>query len=148
MKKVLIAIDYDQTSQKVAKAGFSMAKDMNAEVILLHVISNPVLYYSSYAAMAPILINNTGELKAVSQKFLDKTKHDLGDETIQTIIYEGDTAESIMESAKKMKADIIVIGTHSRKWLENIIMGSVAEKVLKQANLPLFIIPTKKNKGE
>jgi len=144
MKKVLIAIDYDQTAQKVANEGFSMARDMNAEVILLHVISNPVLYYSSYMAMAPVQINSVGDLKAVSQKFLDKTKHDLGDETIQTIIKEGDTAESILESAKKLKADIIVIGTHSRKWLENILLGSVAESVLEHSTIPLFIIPTKK----
>jgi len=144
MKKVLIALDYDQTAQKVAKVGFAMARDMNAEVILLHVISNPVLYYSSYMVVAPVQINSVDDLKEVSQKFLDKTKNDLGDETIQTIIKEGDTAELILESAKKLKADIIVIGTHSRKWLENILMGSVAENVLKHTTLPLFIIPTKK----
>ena len=144
MKKVLIALDYDQTAQKVANVGYSIAKDMNAEVILLHVISNPVLYYSSYMAMAPSKINSDTELKEVAQKFLDKTKHNLGDETIRTLIKEGDTAESIFESAKKLKADIIVIGTHSRKWLENILMGSVAENVLKRTTLPLFIIPTKK----
>ena len=144
MKKILIAIDYDQTAQKVARAGFSMAMDMNAEVILLHVISNSVLYYSSYVAMAPLLINNGDELKEVSQKFLDKTKHDLGDNTIQTITNEGDTAESILAAAKKLKADIIVMGTHSRKWLENILMGSVAESVLEHSTIPLFIIPTKK----
>ena len=144
MKKVLIAIDYDQSAQKVAKIGFSMAKNMKAEVILLHVISNPVLYYSSYLAMTPIQVNNDGDLKAVSQKFLDKTKHDLGDETIQTIVKEGDTAESILDLSKKLEVDIIVIGTHSRKWLDNILMGSVAESVLKHTTLPLFIIPTKK----
>ena len=144
MKKVLIALDYDQTAQKVAKVGFAMARDMNAEVILLHVISNPVLYYSSYMVVAPVQINSVDDLKEVSQKFLDKTKNDLGDETIQTIIKEGDTAELILESAKKLKADIIVIGTHSRKWLENILMGSVAENVLKHTTLPLIIIPTKK----
>ena len=59
-------LDYDQTAQKVANVGFSMARDMNAEVILLHVISNPVLYYSSYMAMAPVQINSVGDLKAVS----------------------------------------------------------------------------------
>jgi len=144
MKKVLIAIDYDQSAQKVANVGFSMAKDMKAEVILLHVISNPVLYYSSYLAMTPIQVNNDGDLKAVSQKFLDKTKHDLGDDAVKTIIKEGDTSDVILELSKKMDVDIIVIGTHSRKWLDNILMGSVAESVLKHTTLPLFIIPTKK----
>lgn len=46
MKRVLIALDYDSTAQNVAKAGFSMAKSMNAEVVLLHVIADPVYYPS------------------------------------------------------------------------------------------------------
>jgi len=144
MKKVLIALDYDSSSIKVAEKGYSLAKSMGAKVILLHVISNPVLYYSSYLAMTPVQINSVGDLKGVSQNFLDRTKHDLGDEAIQTVIKDGDTAESILESAKELKVDIVVIGTHSRKWLENILMGSVAESVLKHTTLPLFIIPTKK----
>jgi nucleotide-binding universal stress UspA family protein len=37
------------------------------------------------------------------------------------------------------------MGTHSRKWLENIVMGSVAEDVLNHSQIPLFIIPTKKH---
>lgn len=46
MKKVLIALDYDSTAQKVAKAGFSIAKSINAKVILLNVITDPVYYPS------------------------------------------------------------------------------------------------------
>jgi len=46
MKKILIAIDYDPTAQKVAEEGFELAKTMGAEVVLLHVIADPV-YYSS-----------------------------------------------------------------------------------------------------
>lgn len=144
MKKVLIAIDYDQTAQKVANLGYALAKDMHAEVILLHVISNPVLYYSSYMALAPAIINSVEELMEVSQKFLDKTKNDLGDETIRTLVAKGDTAEAILESAKSTQADLIVMGTHSRKWLDNILMGSVTESVLNLSTLPLFIVPTKK----
>jgi nucleotide-binding universal stress UspA family protein len=44
MKKVLIALDYDLTSQKVAETGFSLAKTMGSEVILMHVISDSVDY--------------------------------------------------------------------------------------------------------
>ena len=144
MKKVLITLDYDPTSQKVAAKGFTMAKAMHAKIILLHVISKPVLYYTAYDAMVPPQIKDIKELKIESQNFLDKTKKFLGDETIQTHIIEGDTADSILEAAKNLNADVIVLGTHSRKWLENILIGSVAEKVLKHSTLPLFIIPTKK----
>ncbi|WP_158841017.1 universal stress protein [Polaribacter sp. L3A8] len=144
MKKILIAIDYDQTAQKVAEKGFSLAKTMNAEVTLLHVISKPILYYTSYntTPLAPII--NVDELKDVAQNFLDKTKLNLGDESIQTLVKEGDTSVRILESAKTIKADVIVMGTHSRQWLENILIGSVAESVLKDSTLPLYIIPTKK----
>ena len=44
MKKVLIALDYDPTSQKIAETGFSLAKTMGSEVILMHVMSDPVDY--------------------------------------------------------------------------------------------------------
>ena len=53
MKKVLIALDFNPTAQKVAEIGFSMAKSMNAEVILLHVITDPVFY--STAGYSPIM---------------------------------------------------------------------------------------------
>jgi len=43
-----------------------------------------------------------------------------------------------------LNADIIVMGSHSRKWLESIIMGSETEVVLKKTVIPLFIVPTKK----
>jgi nucleotide-binding universal stress UspA family protein len=45
-----------------------------------------------------------------------------------------------------LNADIVVLGSHSRKWLENVVMGSVTEKVLRQTSKPLFIVPTKKLK--
>ena len=63
---------------------------------------------------------------------------------IQTFVKEGDLAESILKTAKEVHANIIVMGSHSRKWLENIVMGSVTEKVLNNTSIPLFIIPTKK----
>ncbi len=154
MKKVLIALDYDPSSVKVAEKGYSLAKSMGAEVILMHVISDPVYYssteyspimgFTNFADMGAFQFNTVIGLKKASQYFLDKTKHHLTDETIQTILEEGETADSILAAAKKIKADIIVMGTHSRKWLENILLGSVAESVLKNSTIPLFIIPTKK----
>jgi nucleotide-binding universal stress UspA family protein len=146
IKKVLIALDFDPTAQKVAEAGFALAKSMNSEVILLHVVLDLVYYSLTYMNMGPMLIDSVAELKDISQHFLEITKKHLGDETIQTIIKEGDCTESILNTAKDIHADIIVIGSHSRKWLDNILMGSVTEKVLHNTTLPLFIVPTKKNK--
>jgi len=153
IKKVLIALDYNPTAQKVAESGYSIAKSMNAEVVLIHVISDQV-YYSSME-YSPIMgfngymdsgkwqLDNVESLKKATLHYLDKSRNHLGDKTIQTVVGEGDFAESILETAKELHADIIVMGSHSRKWLENILIGSVTEKVLHHTKIPLFIIPTK-----
>jgi len=145
IKKVLIAMDYDETSQKVSEVGFSMAKAMQAEIILLHVISEQPVYYSSYTYMRELRVDILGDLKKSTQEFLNKAKKHLGDETIKTILKEGDIAETILQTAGELNVDVIIMGSHSRKWLENIIMGSEAEKVLKLTTVPLFIVPTKKS---
>ena len=144
IKKVLIAMDYDETSQKVAEVGFNMAKAMNAETILLHVISEQPVYYSTYTYMRELRVDIMSDLKKSTQEFLNKAKKHLGEETITTILKEGEIALTILETAKEIHADVIVMGSHSRRWLENIIMGSEAADVLKKTTVPLFIIPTKK----
>ena len=155
IKKVLIALDYDPTAQKVAEMGYSMAQSMEAEVTLLHVIVDGTYYsalqYSTvgnpmgFSAIDVTNLLDEKGLKSATHLFLEKTKQHLGDDKIKTLIKEGDFAESIMKAAKDMHADIIVMGSHSRRWLDEILMGSVTEKVLKMTKIPLFIVPTKKH---
>jgi nucleotide-binding universal stress UspA family protein len=150
MKTILIALDYNPTAIKVAESGFAMAKAMGAEVTLLHVLVNPLMYSTAYANMGAWQIdtldaNDTMEIiKTGSRNFLKKAKRHLGDETIQIIQKEGDFADTILDTAKEINADCIVLGSHSQKWLENIVMGSVTEEVLRKTSIPLFIVPTKK----
>ena len=154
LKKVLIALDYNPTAQKVAETGFSLAKSLNAEVTLLHVITDPVFYttsgfspimgYTGYVDVDPTLLDSVDGLKNASIQYLDKSRQHLGDKTIQILVKEGDFAETILKTAKELHSDIIVMGSHSQKWLENIVMGSVTEKVLHLSSIPLFIIPTRK----
>lgn len=85
------------------------------------------------------------KLKSTSLDFLDKVKHQLGDDSIKTMVMEGSVAESILQIVKEINADIIVMGSHSRRWLENIVMGSITEYVLHHTTTPLLIIPAKKH---
>jgi nucleotide-binding universal stress UspA family protein len=156
MKKVLITLDYDPTAQKVAEEGFSLATSMGAEVILLHVLSDPTYYtsiehitimgFAGHMETSRFQLTNVEELKKAAQLFLNKSKQHLGDKTIQTLVKEGDFAESILKTAKDLKTDIIVMGSHSRRRFDEIIMGSVTEKVLYLTSVPLFIVPTKQKK--
>jgi nucleotide-binding universal stress UspA family protein len=153
MKKVLIALDYDPAAQKIAETGYALAKSMNAKVILLHVISDPAYYsslnyspilgYDSFSNLDIVQTTAVEELKKAAKNYLDKSKQHLGDETIETVIKDGDFGESILDTAKEMNVDIIVMGSHGRRGFDKILMGSVAEKVLHKTTIPLFVIPTK-----
>jgi len=143
MGKILIAIDYDESAQRVAKAGYELAKAMNAEVILLHVLHEKPSYYIESSSVYEMHISHLEDLKLSIQKFMERTKKHLGDKSILTIIEEGEIAETIITTAKRLGADVIVMGTHSRKWPENIIIGSDAKAVLKKATIPLYIVPIK-----
>lgn len=155
MKKVLIALDYDPTAQKVAEVGYAFAKAMGAEVTLLHIIADPMFYsssdyspimgFSGYLNNDPLQLNTIEVLKAASVNFLAKSRNHLGDQDIKILVEEGDLAKAILKTSKKIQSDIIVVGSHSRRWLENIVMGSVAEEVLQHSTIPLFIVPTKKH---
>ena len=154
MKKVLIAVDYDPTAQKVAEEGFSLAKSLNAEVTLLHIMKDPGFYttpgfspivgYIGFVDVSPTVLESADGLKNASLQYLAKIREHLGDNTIQTLVEEGDFAKTILQCAEDLHSDIIVIGSHSQKWLENILMGSVTESVMYQSSIPLFIVPTKK----
>ena len=154
IKKILIALDYNPTAQKVAETGFSLATSLGAELTLLHVITDPVFYatsgfspimgFNGYVDVSPTVLDSIEGLKNASLQYLNKTKQHLGDATIRTLVKEGDFAETILKTAKELHSDIIVLGSHSQKWLENILMGSVTERVLHQSSVPLFIVPTRK----
>jgi len=154
MNKVLIALDYNPSAQKIAETGFTLAKAMKADIVLLHVMADPA-YYAAYE-YSPIMGFNSNfispetlppdtvdDIKKAAVEFLTSSKEHLGDAAIQTLALEGEVAATIVKTAKEIQADIIVLGSHSRRGLEKILMGSVAEKVLHHSSIPLFIIPTK-----
>ena len=153
MKRVLIALDYDPSAENIAEIGNKIASALNAEVILLHVIAEPA-YYSSME-YSPIMgfsgfldtfdsgLSDTmkNDLKIQSQEFLEKSKTHLNNENISTIILEGDFAETIIECCTSEKADMIIMGSHSRRGLDKLLMENVAEKVLNLSKVPVLVIP-------
>ncbi|NVO18842.1 MAG: universal stress protein [Bacteroidetes bacterium] len=153
--KVLIALDYDPTAQKVAEGGYIVARSMDAEVVLLHVVSDliyysseeysPIMGFNGIQGLVPLTADNGEALKEATLQYLAKSKIHLQDDAIQTIVEEGAVAETILKVAKEIHANFIVMGSHSRKWLKNILIGSVTEEVLRHSKIPIFVIPTKKH---
>jgi nucleotide-binding universal stress UspA family protein len=151
MKKILIAMDYNPTAKNIAETGYALAKSMNAEITLLHVVADytyyssldysPIMGFDSFSNLGMLQTNTVTELQSAAQEYLEKIKAHLGDPAIKTIVKDGDSGDAIIDAAKELNVDVIVMGSHSRRGLEKILMGSVAEKVLRNSRIPLFIIP-------
>jgi nucleotide-binding universal stress UspA family protein len=155
MKKILIAMDYNPTAKNIAETGYALAKSMNAEITLLHVVADytyyssldysPIMGFDSFSNLGMLQTNTVTELQSAAQEYLEKIKAHLGDPAIKTIVKDGDSGDAIIDAAKELNVDVIVMGSHSRRGLEKILMGSVAEKVLRNSRIPLFIIPVVEN---
>ncbi|MDE3124263.1 MAG: universal stress protein [Bacteroidota bacterium] len=149
MKKVLIAIDYNPSAQLIAEKGYQLAKAMQAEVCLIHVVADAGYYSVDYSPIMGFGGFNTAntielveELKTQAGNFLSSAVKHLGDEHVKTVILEGDTADVILSYADEYNADIIVIGSHSHSGLDTLLLGNVPAKILKLTKKPLFIVPT------
>ncbi|MEP7278126.1 MAG: universal stress protein [Bacteroidota bacterium] len=153
MKKILIALDYNPNAEKIAETGHALAKSMEAEIILLHVMEetayysayeySPIMGFNNFSSSDLLLPDRLNDLRNGVADFLEKSKEHLGGRRIETLIKEGEVAATIVQTAKELQADIIVLGSHSRRGLDKILMGSVTEKVLRHTTVPLFIIPTR-----
>lgn len=151
--KILIALDYNPTAQKVAESAYALGIETNSQMVLLHVLAEPIQYatsgYSSimgfggYIDLEMLPSFGNEQLIQSSQEYLEATKKFLGNDTIQTLVKEGNVAETILEIASQINADLIVMGSHSKGWLEQKLIGSQTENVLHHTPIPLLIIPTK-----
>jgi nucleotide-binding universal stress UspA family protein len=88
------------------------------------------------------------ELRIASTDYLNISKHHLGDDSIRTLVMEGETAECILKAAKELNTGLIVMGSHSRRGIDKVLMGNIAEDVLKKSTVPVLIIPTKEFEKE
>jgi nucleotide-binding universal stress UspA family protein len=119
---------------------------------LLHVFpdtitTSPNAFSGLYPMMGTIDIEQglklAERLDIESKTFLNQVKAEMNDEQADIYTAEGDVADAILETATNCKADIIVMGSHSRSGIDKILMGDVAKKVVQHSQLPLFIIPIK-----
>ncbi len=139
-KKILIAIDDSTFSMKAAKAGFAMAHAMKAMVGIVYVVNkskevtNPDLGITAEQSQTVLL----GEAEKTIEQYIEMYN---GIDKIFRFTPEGFPEHEILNIAKEWEADVIVMGTHGRSGLERILTGSVAEYVIRHAEIPVLVIP-------
>ncbi len=140
MKKILIAVDNDPTSEKIALNGFQLGLQLNAEIALISVVDTTILITEGAITPKELAEITKNDYKKNQQMLVDEVFKDY---KVWTFVEEGKPYEVILNVAKEWDADIIVLGTHGRIGLSHLIMGSVAEKIIRHSEKPVFIIPIK-----
>lgn len=140
IKNILCAVDFSEMSPKVAEYAQHLAKSLQAGVKVLYVAPSLSQYVGFHVPPASIE-NFVGEIVTGAEKSMETFVQ----ENFEAIPAEGDVvsgyaAEEILDYAQEKDMDMIVMGTHGRKGIDRVLFGSVAEKVVKSAEMPVLTI--------
>ena len=136
-EKVLIAVDYGPIAAHAVDAGVDLAKALRAQLAFVHVV-DPVepLAPESGIPAAQLL----AEAEREGKKLLERFKDELGEPTSPVFFALGKPASEIVEAARMWRADVIVVGSHGRGGLKRVVLGSVAEDVMRHAPCPVLAV--------
>lgn len=141
-KRILFATDFSETSQKALEAARRLRDQMSAELEVLHVFDKEAfdtpLPYGMMPGAATWSQEHVTKIREHAQKHLDDVRVQLGD--VDGHFVEGNAGEEIVHYAEARDVDLIVMGTHGFKGMRRVLMGSVAEYVLRHTDRALLTI--------
>ena len=139
LKKILVATDASEYSRRALKTALVLARNFNAEVELLFVMVDPVIYSfgeaESYVA-SPEQVEREGEF--VLKSMLEGT--DINDIALKTKKIHGNPGKAILQEIEKENIDLVVMGSHGYGAVIGSVLGSVSQKVLHGARCSVLIV--------
>jgi nucleotide-binding universal stress UspA family protein len=147
-KKILIAVDASDYSQKAVQYGMDLARQLKSEVALIHVDEFPIManvggdpIMGDQMIIMPELVEIQ---KDSANHLLEQMVSEYGKGlTVTKILKSGDIKSEILETAKSWEASIIIVGTHGRTGLDHFLLGSMAESITRHSECPVLIVPNK-----
>jgi nucleotide-binding universal stress UspA family protein len=143
IKKILVPIDGSEYSLKAAKYAIKIAKDENAQLLCIHIITPRIPY--GYSSSIPTTDKSHTEIKDKVQDLFDmirqKAKNEgLSDMKTDVFVDFKSVSESILNYSANEDTDLIVIGTKGRTGLKRFLIGSVANAVIQHAHCPVLLV--------
>jgi nucleotide-binding universal stress UspA family protein len=142
-QKILAAVDGSPTSLRGLDEAIKVAKAMRGQLMVVHVVNELVIAaeYVPSVYYEPILLS----LRDCGAKVLEQAVSIAGrggvaceQKLIETL--GGRASDEILKQARAWSADLIVLGTHGRRGLKRLVMGSDAELVLRQSSVPVLLV--------
>lgn len=144
-KRILVAVDSSATAERALREALNLAKSLEAQVRIVHVVDEVTLDWN---------FSDFGDLSAVQDQFR-KTGRKVLEKALQSARQGGaavdtkmleieqlgrNAADLIAAEADAWPADLIVVGTHGRRGVRRLLLGSVAEGVVRTASKPVLLI--------
>ena len=140
VKKILCAVDFSESSPRVAEYAAALAAATKAEILCVY-IAPSLAEYVGFNVPQAALDTFVGDVVTSAGATMDAFVADnFKGLPARGLVLAGYPAEEILAAAEEQQADMIVMGTHGRTGIDRIIFGSVAEKVVKSAACPVLTI--------
>ena len=135
-RRVLCPIDFSEHSLAALDLALKIAQRNDAMLYLLNVAPMP----AGAAGFQPVPMDPYPYLEKDGRKRLEKLARERIPTVVryETLVVSGDPAELVLNAARDLDADLIVIGTHGRKGLSHLVLGSVAERVVRESPAPVL----------
>lgn len=144
--RILVPTDFSEPSDAALDYAVTLAGKLGASVHLLHVFEDPYLTGGAFAAemYAPVPADLRETLLNEAKEQLEKRLAQITEERWHATadVYTGPTAKAIADYAKEKSIDLIIMGTHGRGGMAHLLLGSVAERIVRTAPCPVLTVRT------
>jgi nucleotide-binding universal stress UspA family protein len=140
-RKILCPVDFDQNSLLALRLASELAQERKATLHLLHVVAMPP---------GPEVALPFGRMEATARTKVERLARQRieGKARYEVDIMMGDPGVEVLQAAKRWGANLIVMATHGRKGLRHLVLGSVAERVVREASCPVLTVSPKAAPGK
>jgi len=143
-KRILVPVDGSPTATMGMIEAIKLAKEARGKLMLLHVVEDHFAFVGPDAgvSIAPMLdaLRQTGQ-RVLGRIALRVERAGIKPQSVLVENYGGRVADSIVEQAKRLRADLIVMGTHGRRGVTRVLLGSDADVVVRYSPVPVLLVP-------
>jgi nucleotide-binding universal stress UspA family protein len=142
--RLLVPLDLSSATERVLATAIKLSRAMHANVFLLHVAA-PEPDFVGYGAGSPAVRDQVAHEHREEHRQLQahaQALRDLGVDCTALLI-QGPTAETILNEAARLEADLIVMATHGHGAMFDLLVGSISHDVLRQGRVPVVMVPVR-----
>ncbi|GAB2766131.1 universal stress protein [Salinimicrobium soli] len=142
IKNILVAVDFNDAVGELLGYAEGLAEKFEAKVWVVHVAEPDPDFVGYEPGPQYIRDYRAEDLREEHRNLQNITRTFLGEDIDkEALLIQGSTVKTVLEEAKKLKCDLLIVGTHKHSFLHNLLRESVSLELIQKANIPMLAIP-------